>query len=118
MSLLKKSAATLDAAEEAVTIAGIPVNGAIAVQIVDTTDPGLVEPYVTLDMTVTFEATTDGTNWKAVLMTPSNSGTGASSTTAAGAWSCLTNGYAGFRARCSTYTAGSVSATIRFAGNY
>jgi hypothetical protein len=47
-------------------------------------------------------------------MTPSNSGTAASSATAAGAFSALTLGYAGIRARCSTYSSGSPVVTVRY----
>lgn len=63
--------------------------------------------------TVTFEATIDGNTWVAFNMTPSNSGTDASTSTAAGAWRKDCGGFAAVRARMSSYTSGTAIVTIQ-----
>jgi hypothetical protein len=102
-TVLKSQVVTIAAQNDAATVLGFPSAGAVAVQIAGT-----------LSATIAFEATVDGTNWVAFNMTPSNSGTAASSASAAGAWSALTLGYAGIRARCSAYTSGSPVVTVRY----
>lgn len=66
----------------------------------------------TFSGTVTFEATVDGETWVAFNMTPSNSGTDASTATGAGAWSKDCGGYLTVRARFSTATSGTVLTTF------
>lgn len=101
---LKSAAVTVAALNDAATVLGLPSSGNVAVQVTGT-----------LSATITFEATVDGTNWVAFNMVPSNSATPASTTTAVGAWSASTGGYAGIRARCSTYSSGSPVVTVRYA---
>ena len=102
-TVLKSAVKTIGAEGDAASITGFPSAGGVAVQIVGA-----------MSATITFEVTIDGTNWVAFNMTPSNSGTAASSATAAGAFSALTLGYAGIRARCSTYSSGSPVVTVRY----
>lgn len=101
---LKSAVVTVAAQNDAATVLGLPSSGNVAVQITGT-----------LSATITFEVTVDGTNWVAFNMTPSNSGTAASTATAVGAWSASTGGYAGVRARCSAYSSGSPVVTVRYA---
>lgn len=101
---LKSAAVTVAAQDNAATVLGLPSSGNVAVQVTGT-----------LSATITFEATVDGTNWVAFNMTPSNSATPASTTTAVGAWSASTGGYSGIRARCSAYSSGSPVVTVRYA---
>ena len=103
-TLLKSNQITVSAAEQAATVLGFPSPGAVAVQIVGT-----------LSATITFEATVDGTNWVAFNLVPAASATAASTATAAGIWTAVTNGIAGFRARCSAYTSGDPVVTVRYA---
>ncbi len=70
-TLLKTNSVTIAAQDNAATVSGIPSPGFVAVQIVGA-----------LSATITFEASVDGTNYVAFNMTPSNSGTDASTTTA------------------------------------
>jgi hypothetical protein len=102
-TVLKSAVKTIGAEGDAASITGFPSAGGVAVQIVGA-----------LSATITFEVTIDGTNWVAFSMTPSNSGTDASTATAAGAFSKPMNGYAGFRARCSAYSSGSPVVTVRY----
>ena len=62
--------------------------------------------------TVTFEVSMDGTTWVAFNMTPSNSGTDASTSTANGGFSKTCGGYDLIRARFSTATSGTVNVFI------
>lgn len=62
--------------------------------------------------TVSFEATMDGLTWVALNMVPSNSATAASSATANGAWTANIGGFDSVRARFSTDTSGTVTATL------
>ena len=105
-TVIKSASVTVAAQDNAATILGLPSPGSVAVQIVGA-----------LSATITLEATVDGTNWVAFNMVPSNSGTAASTATAAGAWSASTGGYAGVRARCSAYSSGSPVVTIRYAAD-
>lgn len=100
---LKSAVVTVAAQNDAATVLGLPSSGNAAVQITGTHSA-----------TITFEATVDGTNWVSFHMLPSSSTTPASNTTAVGAWSASTGGYAGIRARCSAYTSGSPVVTVRY----
>ena len=102
-TLLKTNSVTIAAQDNAATVSGIPSPGFVAVQIVGA-----------LSATITFEASVDGTNYVAFNMTPSNSGTEASTATAAGAWTKSTGAYSAVRARCSASTSGSPVVTIRY----
>lgn len=102
--ILKSATVTVAAQDDAATVTGLPSSGSVAVQIT-----------ASFSATITFEATVDSTNWVAFNMTPTNNATPASTATAAGAWSASTGGYAGIRARCSTYSSGSPVVTIRYA---
>jgi phage head maturation protease len=102
-TVLKSASVTIAAVNDAATVIGFPSTGAVAVQVVGS-----------MSATITFEVTVDGTNWVAFNMTPSNSGTDASTASAAGAFSKATLGFAGFRARCSAYTSGSPVVTVRY----
>lgn len=62
--------------------------------------------------TLQFEASIDGTNWVAVNMTPLNSVTPATSTSAAGVWQG-TVGAAQFRARMSALSSGNFAVVLR-----
>lgn len=103
-TLLKTNSVTIAATDNAASVSGIPSPGFVAVQIVGA-----------MSATITFEASVDGTNYVAFNMTPSNSGTDASTATAAGAFTKATGGYSAFRARCSAYSSGSPVVTIRYA---
>lgn len=103
-TLLKTNSVTVAAVNDAASVAGLPSPGFVAVQVTGT-----------FSATITFEASVDGTNYVAFNMTPSNSGTDASTATAAGAFTKATGGYSAFRARCSAYTSGSPVVTIRYA---
>lgn len=72
-----------------------------------------VQLHGTFTATVTFEVTVDGHTWVALNMTPSNSGTDASTATAAGAFRKDIGGYEAFRARCSAYTSGTINVFIQ-----
>lgn len=56
--------------------------------------------------TLTFEATADGANWVAVLLTNLTDGTQATTTTTTGAWSIVNSGFTALRARMTSYTSG------------
>jgi hypothetical protein len=102
-TLIKTNSVTVAAANDAASVSGLPSPGFVAVQVTGT-----------LSATITFEASVDGTNYVAFNMTPSNSGTDASTTTAVGAWTKSTGAFSAFRARCSAYTSGSPVVTIRY----
>lgn len=60
-----------------------------------------------------FEATgNNGTSWVALSVTPSNSTTTVTSATGVGTWQANTAGYTAIRIRVSTYSSGTVGATI------
>lgn len=65
--------------------------------------------------TVQFEGTADGTNWAAINMTPPNSSTPVTSTTAPGLWIGNCGGLREVRARVSDYSDGTVEAQINAA---
>jgi len=93
---------TVTATDETITLTKLLVHGGLAIQLSGTWSG-----------TITFETTVDGTNWVAFNMTPSNSGTDASTATANGAWSKLNGGYAGLRGRFSTASSGTPTIAIR-----
>lgn len=93
---------SVTATDETITLKRIMGYGGVAIQITGT-----------FAGTITFEATTDGSTWVAFNMTPSNSGTDASTATAVGAFSKQNNGYQGVRARFSTASSGTPVITIR-----
>ena len=102
-TLLKTNSVTVAAQNDAASVAGLPSPGFVAVQVTGT-----------FSATITFEASVDGTNYVAFNMTPSNSGTDASTATAPGAFTKSTGAYSAFRARCSTYSSGSPVVTLRY----
>ncbi len=61
--------------------------------------------------TITWEATIDGTNWKGLLVTPLATGTAALTATADGLFRVDVTGLVQFRARVSTYGAGTITVT-------
>jgi len=94
---------TVAAQDDAASVSGLPSPGFVAVQVTGT-----------FTATITFEASVDGTNYVAFNMTPSNSGTDASTATAAGAFTKSTGAFSAFRARCSAYTSGEPVVTLRY----
>jgi hypothetical protein len=102
-TLLKTNSVTVAAQDDAASVSGIPSPGFVAVQVVGA-----------MNATITFEASVDGTNYVAFNMTPSNSGTDASTASTAGAFTKSTGAYSAFRARCSAYTSGSPVVTLRY----
>lgn len=101
-NLLNYVRGTVTTTDETITLIRMPTFGAVSIQISGTWSG-----------TITFEVTTDGTNWVAFNMTPSNSGTDASTATANGAYSKQANGYQSTRARFSTATSGTPVIVIR-----
>ena len=72
----------------------------------------------TFSGTVQFEASGDGgTTWVALSVTPSNSATTVTSATGAGTWQANVAAYTGIRIRCSTYSSGTIVATITLSNN-
>ena len=67
----------------------------------------------TFSATVTFEATTDGSNWTAVMATNLNDDSRATTATAAGHYTILYGSAIRVRARISSYSSGSVTITGR-----
>lgn len=61
--------------------------------------------------TITWEATIDGSNWKGLLVTPLSTGTAALTATADGLYRVDVTGLVQFRARISTYGAGTITVT-------
>lgn len=101
-NLLNFVKGSVTATDEAITLLRLFTSGGVAIQLSGS-----------FTGTVTFEATVDGTNWVAFNMTPSASGTDASTATAVGAWSKQNNGYAAVRARFSTASGGMPVIAIR-----
>src|ERR1035437_6129249 len=67
----------------------------------------------TFSATVQFEASGDGgVTWVALNVTPSNSTTAATSATGAGSWQANVAAYTNVRERVSTYSSGTVVATL------
>jgi hypothetical protein len=64
----------------------------------------------TFSATVTFEGTTDGLTWVAILATNRTTGSAATTTTAAGIFFIAAQGLVKVRARVSAYTSGNVTA--------
>lgn len=103
-TLLKTNSVTVAAQDDAATVSGIPSTGIVSVQIGGT-----------FSATITFEGSVDGTNFRALNMTPSNSTTAATTATTVGVWvSGNAGAYSAIRARCSAYTSGSPVVTIRY----
>lgn len=92
---------TLDAAQEAVTLANLRGAGAVSVQLAGT-----------FTATVTFEVSNDGTNWVEVELTTPAGAAPATTATTAGIYCGPVAGHFKFRARCSAYTSGSIVATV------
>lgn len=73
--------------------------------------------YLTLQIagisgdTITWEATVNGSNWIAVAVTNLNTGNAATTATADGLYRMLVRGLTSFRARVSTYSAGTITVT-------
>ena len=63
--------------------------------------------------TVTFEGSADGTNYEAMIMTPIGTTVGVTTTTTAGLWRGCCVGLVSVRARCSTYSSGTASVTVK-----
>jgi hypothetical protein len=72
----------------------------------------LVQLAGTFTATVQFEATLDGTNYAAAMALPAGGGGGVNSATAAGLWVIPASGYVGVRARCSSYSSGTITVTM------
>lgn len=67
--------------------------------------------------TITFEGSVDGLTFQAITMFPTNSITGASTTTSNGVWSASVGGLTIFRARMSTYGTGSAVLSMGLAAS-
>lgn len=65
--------------------------------------------------TITFQATLDGTTWVSIRAVPVATGTGATTTTAAGIFQIDASGCLGVRAKVTTYAAGSMDVTASVA---
>lgn len=101
-NMLNFAKGTVTATDETIVLTRLITSGGVAIQLSGTWTG-----------TVTFEATVDGATWVAFNMTPSNSGTDASTATANGAFSKQNNGYAALRARFSTASSGTVTIALR-----
>lgn len=67
--------------------------------------------------TITFEGSIDGTNYQAINVTPTNSSSAATTTTANGVWTGSVGGLRSARARMSAYTSGTAVITIQAAAS-
>lgn len=101
-NLLNFVQGTVTGTDETITLLRLITSGGVAIQLSGTWTG-----------TVTFEATVNGTNWVAFNVTPSNSGTDASTATAVGCWSKQNNGYTAVRCRFSTASSGTATVSIR-----
>lgn len=63
-------------------------------------------------MTVTFEATINNVTWVAIRVTKLGDGTQSTTTTATGQYAVANTGLVGLRVRCTTYSSGTVNATL------
>lgn len=63
-------------------------------------------------LTVTFEATVNGSTWASKTCFPTGSTSGVTTATAVGVWRCDINGYSAIRVRVSTYVSGTVTADV------
>ncbi len=93
---------TLDAAAEAATFDDLFGCGMVAVQLSGT-----------FSLTVTFEASNDGTTWTAVPMVTPSAASESTTATATGLYLGSVAGCHKFRVRCSSYTSGSVDVIMR-----
>lgn len=66
--------------------------------------------------TITWEASIDGSNWVGILVAPITTGTAALTTTANGVFALDCSGLVLFRARISTYSAGTITVTALMRG--
>lgn len=66
----------------------------------------------TFTATVLFEATTDGSTYSALSVTPAAGGVAVTSATATGQWQGDCGGFSSVRARCSAFTSGVIIASI------
>ena len=107
MSLVPSiESATLNAAEEALTLTAL------------TADSVVLQVTGTFTGTITFEASVDGTNYVAIAMKASSQTTATtlvSTTTAVGVFSLNIQGFPNFRARMSAYTSGDAVVTASLA---
>ncbi len=62
--------------------------------------------------TVTFEATLDGQTWYTLGLTKVSDGTTVSTSTGTGLFALTNTGFAAVRARCSTYSSGSITVML------
>ncbi len=62
----------------------------------------------TFSGTITFEATVDGGSWDTLGVTKVSDGTTVSTSTTTGLFAVTNTGFAAVRARCSTYSSGSI----------
>lgn len=67
--------------------------------------------------TVTFRGSVDGTNYQAINCTPTNSTSATTSATSTGVWFCAVTGLKFTRAVVTSYTSGTVSATLQAAAS-
>lgn len=94
---------TATTTDDACMLGGLMTHGSISIQLSGTWTG-----------TVTFEATTNLTDWVALNLLPSNSTTPASTATGNGAWGDVLHGWSAVRARFSTASSGIVTITIKF----
>lgn len=109
-NLIKGAKASITASGVAATVEGIPSPFHVAVQVTASA----------LTATITFEGTTDGTNWAAIELYPSTDlADTALTATAAAAGLFVSKGalaFSAFRARCSAFTSATAAvANVRVA---
>ncbi len=92
---------TLGAAQQAVTLS-VASMGGVGIQI-----------QGSFTGTITFEASVQGLDFQALLMTPTNSSTAVTTATAAGIWSGSAVGMTTFRARMSAFSVGKATVLLR-----
>ncbi len=92
---------TLNAAQQAVTLS-VASMGGVGIQI-----------QGSFTGTVTFEASVQGQDYQALLMTPTNSATAVTTATAAGIWTGSAVGMTTFRARMSAFSVGKATILLR-----
>ncbi|MDE2097856.1 MAG: hypothetical protein KGL39_11455 [Patescibacteria group bacterium] len=87
----------------------------VLLNVISTAATAAVQVAGTYSGTLQFEGSVDGTNFNAIVAIPTGSVGGArvTSTTGTGAWQVNTSGFAAVRVRCSAYTSGTATVTIR-----